>query len=179
MNIEASAPFKLTADMASIMRCGSNSFGYQMFIENVKAYYDAARRPAALSSLCNCIRVTQLSSSNPLGCIEGGERFVKSFRERFNEGMDDLESRRFIEVSACLQSICVAILVFLWSFSRLCSALFCALCFLNFVRQQDLIARAEENLSMRMCVSCKRQAPLVLCVLFFILLHYASLLSYC
>lgn len=28
----------------------------QMFIENVKAYYDAARRPAALSSLCNCIR---------------------------------------------------------------------------------------------------------------------------
>jgi hypothetical protein len=84
MNIEASAPFKLTADMAAVLRCGSNGLGYevillllllrlpslllfyslqrlttaleQMFVGYVKAYYDAARRPEALSSLCNCIR---------------------------------------------------------------------------------------------------------------------------
>ncbi len=30
MNIEASAPFKLTADMAAVMRCGSNSPGFQV-----------------------------------------------------------------------------------------------------------------------------------------------------
>jgi hypothetical protein len=30
MNIEASAPFKLTADMAAVMRCGSNSLGFQV-----------------------------------------------------------------------------------------------------------------------------------------------------
>ena len=32
MNIEASAPFKLTADMAAVLRCGSNGLGYEVIL---------------------------------------------------------------------------------------------------------------------------------------------------
>jgi hypothetical protein len=32
MNIEAAAPFKLTADMASVLRCGSGGQCYQVHL---------------------------------------------------------------------------------------------------------------------------------------------------
>ena len=112
-------------------------------------------------------RVTQLSSSNPLGCIDGvphlvlyfhqylyccagGENFIKGFRQRFNEGMSDQQSQTFIEVHRAPQCL-----------HKLLPALCTWRCTTRFLRQtlsvarcdqllQGLIATAEQNFSMRM-----------------------------
>ena len=116
-----------------------------------------------------------MSSSNPLGCIDGlwwlacffiasdvcvgGERFVKSFRDRFNEGMSDQESQRFIEVRRSLHShisnhLIVYLIFVLVPRGAQPSPCFIIVSFLYRWRvtrcPQSLISTAEENLSMRM-----------------------------
>ena len=69
MNIEASAPFKLTADMAAVMRCGSNTLGYQVIC------FLPPCLPFKLSTVfpCRCL----LDTSRPIMTPPGG---LKRFR---------------------------------------------------------------------------------------------------